>query len=153
MATVQRAEKRLARELQMIHKDPPPNIKLISDGSFKNIRKWLLSLTGVKNTLYEDEVYRISIVFGARYPFEAPMVVFKGEPPIHPHIYSNGHICLSILTEDWSPAFTVRTICLSILSMLSSAKKKVRPQGNDQYVKFSPDDPRVTEWYYDDNDV
>ena len=21
--------------------------------------------------------------------------------PVHPHVYSNGHICLSILTDDW----------------------------------------------------
>lgn len=31
------------------------------------------------------------------------MVDDTWKAPIHPHIYSNGHICASILGNDWSP--------------------------------------------------
>nr|CAD7201779.1 unnamed protein product [Timema douglasi] len=68
--------------------------------------------------------------------------------PVHPHVYSNGHICLSILTEDWSPALSVQSVCLSIVSMLSSCKEKKRPPDNSFYVKTCNKNPKKTKWWY-----
>ncbi|CAB1350023.1 unnamed protein product, partial [Coregonus sp. 'balchen'] len=74
-------------------------------------------------TLNEKSVQ--NTITHSRYPFDSPQVMFTGENiPVHPHVYSNGHICLSILTEDWSPALSVQSVCLSIISMLSSCKEK-----------------------------
>ncbi len=39
-------------------------------------------------------VSRLRVKFGDNYPLEPPEVVFLPPAPIHPHIYSNGHICL-----------------------------------------------------------
>ena len=88
--------------------------------------RWRVEVSGPADTLYDGEQFCLQFKFGPKYPFESPEVTFVGDKvPVHPHVYSNGHICLSILTEDWSPALSVETVCLSITSMLSTAKEKV----------------------------
>lgn len=89
-----------------------------------------------------------------KYPFDSPEVVFVGDSiPVHQHIYSNGHICLSILTDDWSPALSVESVCLSIISMLASAKDKVRPSDDSFYVRTCSKNPKKTRWWYHDDSV
>lgn len=84
-------------------------------------------MDGVEGTLYEGEHFQLLFKFNNKYPFDSPgkiywisiewwksnnndlsfhwlktEVTFIGPNiPVHPHVYSNGHICLSILTEDW----------------------------------------------------
>ena len=57
------------------------------------------------------QVYRLLVQFTDRYPLESPVVTFIPPAPVHPHIYSNGHICLDILYDSsnggWSPALTI----------------------------------------------
>lgn len=82
------------------------------------------------SSVYDGEVYTLSIRFTDQYPIEAPEVVFINESPAHPHIYSNGHICLDILYDrgegGWSPALTANRVCYSLRSMLASNPTKVR---------------------------
>ena len=55
--------------------------------------------------------------------------MFVPPSPVHPHIYSNGHVCLDILYDGrnggWSPALTINKLCLSLRSMLASNTDKV----------------------------
>ena len=113
-----------------------------------------IELQGPSKTFYEGESYRLQFKFNMKYPFDSPQVVFAGNLiPVHPHIYSNGNICLSILTEDWSPALSVQSVCLSIISMLSSAKEKVRPVDDSFYVKTCSKNPKKTPWHYHDDSI
>ncbi|CAM9647534.1 unnamed protein product, partial [Ectocarpus sp. 13 AM-2016] len=109
---------------------------------------------GAADTVYAGETYRIRIRFPANYPIEAPEVVFVPTAPLHPHIYTNGHICLSILYDEWSPALTIQSVCLSILSMLSSCTAKEKPSDNDAYVrKIGRGSPKTTIWAFHDDTV
>ncbi len=59
----------------------------------------------------------MAVLPGADYPFKAPLVRFE-TPCFHPNVDQHGNICLDILKEKWSALYTVRTVLLSIQSLL-----------------------------------
>ncbi|XP_045558804.1 probable ubiquitin-conjugating enzyme E2 W-B isoform X1 [Salmo salar] len=145
-------QKRLQKELMALQNDPPPGMTLNEKSVQNTITQWIVDMEGATGTLYEGEKFQLLFKFSGRYPFDSPQVMFMGENiPVHPHVYSNGHICLSILTEDWSPALSVQSVCLSIISMLSSCKEKRRPPDNSFYVKTCNKNPKKTKWWYHDD--
>lgn len=57
-----------------------------------------------------------------------------------------------LFTLEWSPALTVSSICLSVLSMLSSATKKIKPANDAEFVKRSAGrGPKSFSWSYHDD--
>eukprot|EP00826_Nyctotherus_ovalis_P065697 TRINITY_DN9662_c0_g1_i29.p3 TRINITY_DN9662_c0_g1~~TRINITY_DN9662_c0_g1_i29.p3 ORF type:complete len:119 (-),score=22.84 TRINITY_DN9662_c0_g1_i29:64-420(-) len=100
-----------------------------------------------RGTVYAGEEFTLQFRYTDKYPFESPEVMFINKPPIHPHVYSNGFICLSILDSDWTPSMTTAKVCLSILSMLSSCKKK-EPPANDKssMAYFKGKSPKQVTW-------
>ncbi|KAG0424476.1 hypothetical protein HPB47_028316, partial [Ixodes persulcatus] len=141
--------KRLQKELLAMQKEPPPGVSIDPNNVGPNLTQWVVDMDGATGTLYEGEKFQLLFKFSSKYPFDSPEVTFLGPNiPVHPHIYSNGHICLSILTDDWSPALSVQSVCLSIVSMLSSCKEKKRPPDNSLYVKTCSKNPKKTKWWY-----
>eukprot|EP00850_Spirogloea_muscicola_P000206 SM000001S04608 [mRNA] locus=s1:1197047:1204629:+ [translate_table: standard] len=146
------AANRLQKELVEWQVNPPAGFQhRVTD----NLQRWIIDVVGAPGTLYSNEQFHLQVDFPEHYPMEAPQVIFVQNPPLHPHIYSNGHICLDILYDSWSPAMTVSSICISILSMLSSATVKMRPPDNDRYVKNCRHgrSPKETRWWFHDDTV
>ncbi|CAK5076717.1 unnamed protein product [Meloidogyne enterolobii] len=92
------SKRRLVKELSQLVTEPPAGVRLLQEENCDSL--------SCLNTLYEGEVFQLQFKFDDQYPFSSPEVTFIGENiPVHPHVYSNGHICLSILSDDWTPVF------------------------------------------------
>lgn len=140
---------RIQRELKEFIKSPPPNIS-VQVGS--NLRVWIVTMIGAKNTIYEGEVFKLRVSFPPQYPTVPPSVYFlQGYMPTHEHVYTNGDICLSLLGADWRPTMTAQSIVVSILSILSSAQSKSLPMGNAQHAGRKPGEYQKDWIYHDDN--
>lgn len=100
----------------------------------------------------------LGLTFAALGFLEPPEVTFVKESdrpiPVHPHIYSNGIICLDLLgAQGWSPVQNVETVCMSLQSMLTGNSKNERPPGDEEFVRNNRKRPRDIDFYYDDNTV
>ncbi|MED6179555.1 Ubiquitin-conjugating enzyme E2 20 [Stylosanthes scabra] len=82
-----------------------------------NIFCWKGTITGSKDTVFEGTEYKLSLSFPNDYPFKPPKVKFESTC-FHPNVDVHGNICLDILQDKWSSAYDVRTILLSIQSLL-----------------------------------
>ncbi|KAI4340531.1 hypothetical protein MLD38_025357 [Melastoma candidum] len=82
-----------------------------------NIFCWKGTIIGSKDTVFEGTEYKLSLLFPNDYPFKPPKVKFE-TGCFHPNVDIYGNICLDILQDKWSSAYDVKSILLSIQSLL-----------------------------------
>jgi len=124
------AVRALALELKNLQDDPLEGIqsRLVNED---NIFEWEVALFGPPDTLYQGGYFKANMKFPADYPYSPPSVRFITKV-WHPNVYENGDLCISILhppvddpqsgelpCERWNPTQNVRTILLSVVSLLN----------------------------------
>ncbi|CAH1400142.1 unnamed protein product [Nezara viridula] len=93
--------------------------------------EWQVAIFGPPETLYQGGYFKARMKFPQDYPYSPPTMKFLTKV-WHPNVYENGDLCISILhppiddpqsgelpCERWNPTQTVRTILLSVISLLN----------------------------------
>ncbi|XP_051004541.1 ubiquitin-conjugating enzyme E2 W-like [Acomys russatus] len=118
-------QKRPQKEHFALQNDSPSGMTLNEKSIQNSVPQWHIDMEGAPGTLYEGEKFQLLLNIRSLDPFGSPQVMFTVEMfPVHLHAYSSGHICLSILTGDWSPALSVWSVYRSIYRILPSCKEK-----------------------------
>jgi len=80
---------------------------------------WTGTVSGPSNTPYSDGVFHLKIRLPEIYPRVSPVLTFT-TPIFHPNVSPTGDIQLVELDRmQWSPAFTIRTLLISLQALLS----------------------------------
>ncbi|XP_066504227.1 cell division cycle 34 homolog (S. cerevisiae) a [Hoplias malabaricus] len=124
------SQKALMLELKSLQDEPVEGfrITLVDESDLYN---WEVAIFGPPNTHYEGGYFKARIKFPVDYPYSPPSFRFLTKM-WHPNIYENGDVCISILhppvddpqsgelpSERWNPTQNVRTILLSVISLLN----------------------------------
>jgi len=112
-----------------------------------NLFTWDVAIFGPPQTLYEGGYFKAQMKFPNDYPYSPPTMRFLTKV-WHPNVYENGDLCISILhppvddpqsgelpSERWNPTQNVRTILLSVISLLNEPNTS-SPANVDASVMF-----------------
>jgi peroxin-4 len=107
---------RLLKEIKEASRDTDPTIRLAPDG--ENLLRWSATLKGPAETPFETGTFVVRFSLPESYPLSPPRATFETKI-FHPNVHwKTGEICLDILKDAWSPAWTLHSVCRAVLALL-----------------------------------
>lgn len=115
---------RLMKELKVIKGSP----EMFIDVDDNNMKTFEVMFFGPPDSCFENGVFVFEFNMPDNYPFDVPKVKFITggliNARIHPNLYKEGKVCLSILntwgSNEWSPLLTIEKIILTIKGLLDN---------------------------------
>eukprot|EP00438_Fugacium_kawagutii_P019903 Skav227780 [mRNA] locus=scaffold1237:121149:122123:+ [translate_table: standard] len=122
--------RRLQRDLKVIQEDAASNIFATARGDDLSVLDALV--LGPADTPYDGALLHFQLSILPTYPMNPPEVRFlntdSGTLRLHPQLYADGKVCLSILGTwhgpGWTASSSIRTVLLSIQSLLCEDRKR-----------------------------
>ncbi|XP_044954958.1 ubiquitin-conjugating enzyme E2 11-like [Hordeum vulgare subsp. vulgare] len=110
------AVRRIRKELKLLWIDPPafcrPGPAPVTD-----LFHWEVVIDGPDGSPYAGGTFPVDVKIPKKYPMEPIKLTFKTKV-YHPNIGPEGRMALDIFGERWSPAITMSTALLSVVSVL-----------------------------------
>lgn len=125
--------KRIHRDLKIIEDCKYEDILLEIDEN--NIYNLKFMFVGPKDTPFEGGFFYF-VMDLTPFPFDCPKIKFltpdRPNLRLHPNLYANGKVCLSILgtwgKKDWSPQLTIEKIIITIQALLDNNPLSYEPK-------------------------
>ncbi|GJN75518.1 ubiquitin-conjugating enzyme, E2 [Purpureocillium lilacinum] len=122
------AQKRLMQELIPLHKEKWVHIETDE----VNLLRWKLGLWVVNpDSVWHGAYLRAEMKFSNEYPYQPPTFRFLTRNIVHPNVYSDGNLCISILhrpgddeqsgelaSERWNVLHGVESVLRSVLLLM-----------------------------------
>ena len=119
-------QRRLLKDIVELQTDPYPNVVFRPRDQLK---KACLILTPDRR-----DPLHLTVTFGNNYPLQPPQVSIQSRVS-HPNVFKD-YICASILntTEGYTPAYTMKGICIQLLSFFSS--DRIEQEGGGRFIEL-----------------
>ncbi|KAI8350287.1 ubiquitin-conjugating enzyme/RWD-like protein [Mortierella sp. GBAus27b] len=115
-------QRRMLKEYLAIQKNSAtrPHLESLDPIQENDLLHWQAVLLGTADSAYEGGRFKLDIVIPPNYPIQPPSIHFLTKI-CHPNVhFKTGEICLDILKSEWTPAWTLESVCVAISSLLTN---------------------------------
>ncbi|MHA2342523.1 MAG: ubiquitin-conjugating enzyme E2 [Candidatus Hodarchaeales archaeon] len=138
-------QKRLLRDVARMIKNPLTDNGIYYVHDSENMLKGYALVFGPDDSLYRYGSYMFEFTYPTDYPFVPPKVTYltnDGTTRFNPNLYRNGKVCISLLNtwkgEQWTSCQTIKSILLSLVSLLHNEPLLNEPGINKNHRDFKP---------------